>query len=230
MLSLRETNTLMATSHMSINKQTIIMDIHRDGQLPFFPVLTTNASFTSGHSIGNYYKSLPNYIVRLEWMLYLTHTLHVPNRIVNLDLELSNVMCVNTPFYKLNKVKKQVKGCSKRLLIINVLWTKVYRLPKGFFMSIITGNSQYTRQPICRESIVNLNDWRGLVTRFTYVPRSLIDLTGFEYPESRQFIDYGILSTAIYNTHYKVTKELIIDSLRPSYFIYRVVKLNNECQ
>ena len=158
---------------------------------------------------------LCKYMIQISCNISRTRTLTASNRLVTLDFQMSPVRCINSSIYKMN-MKRKYTLLPSSVLFINVLWSRLYRAPSGFFFDGRFGGIGNVFPSRQRESLVRLHFLHCLYVNFKRVPKSVIvfDPSG-DYPNTNSLRERGILTQFVYNVYPRI--QIDYTDFYPSY-------------
>ena len=180
------------------------MNVHLPRRISFSPLITNISTlFTTRLTC----LSNAKYLVTLDSNSNYTPYFRVPNRLISLNLRMSEIHCVNSIVSEMNSKKRFIR-LPRKLLLLNMTWTKVSRPPKGLFIAIYISSSRHKMDHVkCRESTIDILQWQGPEVKFNYVPKSTMVFNCHGYPSSLTFRYYLLIGNfPIYNTYPKVSR------------------------
>ena len=217
MLSLSRTNELVVTDSRVHSK---VQFIHwRRRNILITPPLVVSSEF--------YFTNLPrnclsrsNYIINLSSMHNPSISFHVPNRVVNISLRWSNIYCTNKSIHHRLNTRKRPLRLPKSILIVDLLLSRVYEPPIGFFICVILDSDGDTKQIKTRESALRVTHVTSIYMKYSYVSKSVKFLSGFGHPSPRVLRVRNKLDLGIYNTRNYI-RRLLIHSRVGNYWDYK---------
>ena len=109
-----------------------------------------------------------NYLVKVVSRCNRTPRFKVHNKLVYLDLSMSDVYCINSIVYKLNRTNKPIRLPSS-VLVLNITSSCVFRPPNGFFVCMLASKRNYSKSVKFRESLIRISHFNVCV----YFPKSI---------------------------------------------------------